>query len=350
MEKVCVLIPAYEPDEKLLGLIHKGIEGGVWRFLVVNDGSSRSCLPIFDEIRSLGITVLAHEANRGKGAALKTGLQYILDSMPDCVGAVTADADGQHTVEDILKVSRDVAEHPESLVLGVRAFDKDEVPWTSRAGNAITATVFKMMTGIRVRDTQTGLRGIPRDMIDSLLKVDGDRYEFEMNCLLDAAAREVPILQEPIETVYIEGNKSSHFRFVRDSFLIYRRPLTFLGMSLTSTAVDLILFHILADILFGGNEDLTFTAYVIARIISGSVNFLLHKNVTFKSHGNGGQQTVRYIALFLGIMVTSAAIVSLLVRVLPIPKLIIKMAVDGALFFANYHFQKVWVFKEQEKE
>ena len=107
-------------------------------------------------------------------------------------------------------------EHPEGLVLGVREF-AGKIPFRSRLGNVWTRALFRLVTGISLRDTQTGLRGIPRGLFERLLGIPGDRYEYELRMLVDARFHPSPPLQVPIETVYIDGNKSSHFRPFEDT-------------------------------------------------------------------------------------------------------------------------------------
>ena len=158
---VIILIPAYEPDEKLTDLVRRGTEAGLGTFVVVDDGSGPDKAPVFQQVEALGAHVCHHEKNRGKGAAIKTGMTYIRETFPQAAGAVTADADGQHAVEDIQALAAEVRQRGESLILGVRSFDTDTVPWHSRAGNRITAAIFRLLTGIQCPDTQTGLRGIP---------------------------------------------------------------------------------------------------------------------------------------------------------------------------------------------
>ncbi|MBQ1768086.1 MAG: bifunctional glycosyltransferase family 2/GtrA family protein [Oscillospiraceae bacterium] len=342
-ETIC-LIPAYEPDEKLLKLVREGLSAGAGPFLIVDDGSSESCGEVFSELEAMGVTVLRHEKNMGKGAALKTGIGYVAENLPLVTGIVTADADGQHKVSDIIRVRDEMDARPSELILGVRSFTGDGVPRRSRTGNRLTTFVFRLMTGIRLSDTQTGLRGIPRMYFETALKVEGGRYEYEMNFLLDMAAANVHFTEVPIETVYIENNKSSHFRVIRDSFLIYRRPLTFALSSLSCSLIDIVAFALFSGVLFSGRDSMIIPATVMARVLSGLTNFILNKLVTFRARGHSLIQTVKYLALFVTVMLLSGAFVSLL-SFLPAPRWLIKIPVDLCLFFVNYVGQKKWVFK-----
>ena len=260
---VIILIPAYEPDEKLTDLVRRGTEAGLGTFVVVNDGSGPACAPVFQQVEALGAHVCHHEKNRGKGAAIKTGMTYIRETFPQAAGAVTADADGQHAVEDIQALAAEVRRKGESLILGVRSFDTDTVPWHSRAGNRITAAIFRLLTGIQCPDTQTGLRGIPAALFPLALATEGERYDYEMNFLIDAARQKVPLTMVPIRTIYLDDNKSSHFRVVRDSVLIYKKPVTFLLVSLLSSGTDLLAFWLLLRCLFGGQDHYIMLATIL---------------------------------------------------------------------------------------
>ena len=222
IEDVTILIPAYQPDDKLVALVAR-LRAAFAHVVVVDDGSTEG-RAVFDAIRAQVDAVLVHAVNRGKGAALKTGFAWIRANQSGTKGVVTADADGQHTVADITRVAEAVAEHPGGLVLGVRRFN-GHVPFRSRFGNYWTMGFFWLITGLAVKDTQTGLRGIPRDLLDRVANLPGDRYEYEMRMLVDARLHPQKPRQIPIETVYLDGNKSSHFRPLRDTILTQKALL-----------------------------------------------------------------------------------------------------------------------------
>ena len=210
-----VVIPAYEPDERLPRLL-RSLRPRFRSFVVVDDGS-RGAAAVFAEAASLdGVVLLRHDVNRGKGVALKTAFDEILRRFPDASGVVTADADGQHLAEDIGAVADAMCAHPDRLTLGVRRFGTG-VPLRSRFGNLWSCAEFFLLTGVRVLDTQTGLRGIPLAILPRVRELPGERYEYEA-AMLRFAAKALPApVQVPIATVYEEGNKTSHFRPLRDS-------------------------------------------------------------------------------------------------------------------------------------
>ena len=222
-EECCVLIPSLSPDERLPRYVQELLRAGYGRIVVVDDGSAESYQPIFDRIAGWeGCVVRHHPVNRGKGAALRTGYRYILDET-DHMGIVTADSDGQHTVPDTLKLTEKLSDKRE-LLLGSRDFSRKSknVPFRSRFGNRTTSVVFRLLYGRWLPDTQTGLRALPRELLAFSLGVPGNRFEYEMNQLVWCAKKKVPITVMPIETVYLEENKSSHFHPLRDTWRIYK--------------------------------------------------------------------------------------------------------------------------------
>lgn len=214
-----ILIPAYKPDMRLVELTNLLLTHDDLRVVVVDDGSGEGFRDVFSALDGR-VHFITYPVNKGKGGALKTGIKYIYDNMPECERLITADADGQHTYPDIQKVIEKSIECPGALVLGSREFDGD-VPFRSKFGNSLTRLVFSVATGVRVRDTQTGLRGFDREGMKAFLDVPGERYEYEINVLLVAARSKTPIHEVTIKTVYINDNESSHFNPVKDSMKIY---------------------------------------------------------------------------------------------------------------------------------
>ena len=165
-----LIIPAFEPDQKLLALLEDVRQQLHCQVILVNDGSSLHTKPIFKEASQLA-TILNHPKNMGKGQALRTAFRYVQSLDRDAV-IVTADADGQHSVRDIDRVAHAAAHLPNRLILGVREFTKD-VPLRSRLGNKLTRLLFKIQTGVAVTDTQTGLRAFQTQMIPFMLGWEG---------------------------------------------------------------------------------------------------------------------------------------------------------------------------------
>lgn len=353
--RVGIIIPAYEPDGRLLNLLENLEMENMGPIYIVNDGSGDQYDEIFQKAsviaeRSGGL-VLKHQVNRGKGRALKTAFAYILEHCNDIEAAVTADSDGQHTPECIRKVMDAVYANKNCLILGVRSFDMEGIPWKSRFGNNLTEKIFQYISGVHVSDTQTGLRGISKSYMKELLDLKGERFEFEMRMLLDAANR-YRIVEVPIKTVYdSEENHQTHFNPIKDSIKIYRilgeKFLKYIFSSFSSSILDLILFGILCAALKTVFPVFYAAAATIAaRVVSATYNYFLNYKVVFHSNESVMLSVTKYFALAVIQMACSAVIVTLLVNVLPVvPEVIIKMVIDTMLFFVSYHIQQKYIFK-----
>lgn len=217
MPNQVLVLPAFEPGPGLPALV-RALADAFAAVVVVDDGSSPPSAAVFAEAAALpGVRLLRHAANRGKGAALKTAFAEVRRAFPDAAGVVTADADGQHLPEDVRRVAAASAAHPEALTLGVRSFGGRGVPFRSRLGNLWTCGEFFLLTGVWVRDTQTGLRGIPRALLPRVAALAGDRYDYEARMLVAAAKLPQPPVQVPVATVYDGGNGTSHYRPLADT-------------------------------------------------------------------------------------------------------------------------------------
>lgn len=216
MRSLVLVLPAYEPSPRLPELVRE-LAPAFAGVVVVDDGSHRSA-PVFAAVSALpDVRLLRHAGNYGKGTALKTAFADVLRQFPDATGVVTADADGQHLPDDIRRVAEATAAHPDRVTLGVRAFD-GPVPFRSRLGNFWTCGEFFLLTGTWIRDTQTGLRGIPRAFLSRFTTIPGDRYDYESRMLVAAVKLPQPPVQIPIATVYEDGNRTSHYRPFADTW------------------------------------------------------------------------------------------------------------------------------------
>ena len=335
--RVVVLIPAYKPDERLIQLTRELKEEKL-DVLLVDDGGQKPFAPIFEACRALGAEVAVHAVNQGKGRALKTGLNAALNLWPDLSGVVTADADGQHTLRDILRIIEAMREHPNTLVLGSREFTGD-VPFKSRWGNRITRFVYALASGVHVSDTQTGLRGLPACAIPAMITIDGERYEYEMNVLLKLRDMKLGVFEVPIETIYIDDNSGSHFNPVRDAIRIYAVIFKYLYSSVTSFAVDYLLYYWLCL----GFKIAPLLSYALARVVSSQVNYHLNKHTVF--FGRGGRHSMaKYYALAVVQGLLGAGLVQFLPTVLPISAAVVKIPVDLLLFAISYFIQRDFVF------
>lgn len=349
---ISIIIPAYQPDEKVIHTIHGLVEAGYNDILVVDDGSSESCNDIFKTVEQMQeCTLLRHQVNKGKGAALKTAIEYFVVNRKDKDAVVTVDADGQHLVKDIEAVSETVLES-KKVVFGVRNFSDPNVPTKSKLGNNITATVFRLFFGMKLRDTQTGLRAFPKEYLPEMAIVEGERYEYETNVLLYMNRHRIPFEQVDISTVYIEENKSSHFRAVRDSLRIYALILKYLFSSVAAALIDTVVFYILKKwaILAFIPIPLTYSATICARIISSLVNYGINAKHVFKEDATK-TTFMKYYILAVVQLVLSATLVYIVEHVLqissPLLSTVAKAIIDTILFFFSFRIQHKWVFNNK---
>ena len=346
-----ILIPSLEPDDRLPAYIARLRERGFQRAVIVNDGSSEKYQPIFDQLAAIdGVTVLKHEVNRGKGCALKTGYTYIRDHMPEASGVITADADGQHTVEDCWKLAEALTEEKRVMYLGSRDFDLPNVPPKSRFGNKTTSAVFKLLYGQWLPDTQTGLRAFRREDLQFMIDVPGERFEYEMQVLIACARAKMDMVPITIETVYENENEGTHFHPIRDSYRIYKVILgnfvKFMGASILSFVIDFILLTLLGNLVFANVAHGAFFAKVLARCVSAPCNFFMNSKYVFEKKMSK-TTFIRYVILAVGIMLVSAVGVDGLMGWLKLPTAIIGLVgivVDVVLYLVSYRVQNKWVF------
>lgn len=338
-----LIIPAYNPDERLIQLLdeHK-IHYGEQQCIIVNDGSNPQTAIIFQQLQNQGYIVLHHDYNQGKGAALKTAMNYYLANFADSTpGVITADADGQHSVQDIIRISDKFHDAPDKLYLGVRQIARGDIPLRSRFGNVLTKFLFNFLTRSRLKDTQTGLRAIPISLIKTLVRTSTTRYEFEFEMFFVAKKQHVQIEQLPIETIYIDNNKSSHFNPVVDSLRIYFIFLRFCSVAIFSFLLDFSLFSLFYLIC-----DKVGLAVIGARVISAPVNFILNRNISFKSQKKILFSAVQYFVL-VAIMGISSFYVMNLIHFVGVNIYFSKITAELLIFLANFLIQYVVIFTKR---
>ncbi len=344
-----ILIPSYEPGAQLVPLVRRLVSlRADAHIVIVDDGSGAEYAEVFAATALAGATVLHHRENRGKGAALKTGFDFVSDRYPD-EDIVTADADGQHTPLDILRIAdelqADSAQGTASLVLGVRDLHGD-VPLRSRFGNAVARALFRAAAGWRASDTQTGLRGIPATMLEWAREVPGERFEYEIEMLLRLRRSGLTAREVPIETVYLEQNASSHFRPIADSLRVTLPLVTFAGSSLLAFLADAVALLLLTAALPDGPVPLA-AAIVIARIISASLNFTVNKQFVF-SRGGGThvrRQALRYVLLAALLLASNIMWMAALTG-FGLPLILAKILTEAVLFLLSFQVQQAFVFED----
>lgn len=337
-----VIIPAFEPDEKLISIVEK-----VWslgnQVIVVDDGSSECCQDIFHTICEFAI-VIHHERNLGKGAAIKTALRYIEKEVweIDVVGIM--DADGQHLPEDMEKLILRARNRKLTLVLGVRELGKD-MPLKSRLGNKITRKVFHMCSGVKISDTQTGLRAFDRNLIGRMLSTGGERYEYETNVLFLMAKEGIPIEEVKIHTIYHDKtNSCSHFNIIKDSIRIYRDIIKFIFFSISSFVLDYALFCAFLFVL----PRHIFTYYIaniLARIVSGYYNYNMNTKYVFREK-KSVKTALKYSLLAIGILGMNTVLLSFYSIVMGNDVYMAKILTEATLFIISFLVQKGMIYKD----
>ena len=338
LRSIAVLIPARDPDLVLVPLVETLSAAGFGAIVLVNDGSSPACDALFDALSALpSVHLLQHAVNLGKGRALKTGFNYCLTQLPDVSTVITADADGQHTATDILRVAEASLVAEGRVILGSRTFAKD-VPLRSKIGNTLTRHIFSFVTGTKLADTQTGLRAFPRSMLPSLMLLDGERYEYEMTVLAHVCRQRKPI-EVPIETVYIDGNRSSHFDPIWDSMRIYFVLARFYFSAIVAAGIDFAGF----SIAFAATGNVALS--VVVGRLSSLVNFALNKKYVFHSQAPVKGTLGRYYVLVAIIGGLSYLLIWAAHRYAHWNVFVAKVVVDSFLSLISFSMQRTFVFR-----
>jgi len=358
LQNIAIVIPSLNPDDKLLDVVGAVISKGFKTIIVVNDGSDSKYDKYFEHIKKhKECVVLKNYKNFGKGRALKTAFNYFLNTYPNYIGLITVDADNQHHIDDIVNCAKALktnflSSNKNNLILGCRDFDLENVPKKSKLGNKITRFVFKILCGINISDTQTGLRAIPIEIVKEFLDIDGERYEYETNMIIDAKQKEIRLQELKIQTIYIEDNKSSHFNPVKDSIkiylLIFKHFFRFGIVGALSTIIDVGLFTSFMFLFDNLNpKEQIFLSTLIARIFSSLFNYFGNSRVVFNNTANKKvTMTKYYILAALQMSISYLAVFSLSNSLFVIYSTIIKILVDFVLFLLSFQIQREWVFKK----
>ncbi len=354
-----IILPVLNPDIKFTNFVNELIVGEFKNIIVVNDGSAIEYDEIFEQAaRHSEVTLLRHEVNKGKGAALKTAFSYLAEYRKDIEFAVTCDGDGQHTVNSIENCIISYELKPGSVIIGGRDFNSPNVPTRNRLGNKISSKVFKFACGIDLKDTQTGLRIVPAEWFEDFSKLKGDRYEYETNMLIEIVNKNIPYYEEPIETIYIDDNASSHFNKITDSIKIYLIVLgyflKFALSSIISWSSDIAIYAILQAIMEhnGVSSKLqVLICTVVSRVVSSFVNYVINKNGVFKSTDGVKSTLYKYYILAFCQMIASYLLVSFFTNIMHVNgvlELLVKCIVDLFLFFFSYNIQRKVIFKNKK--
>ncbi len=345
-KEAVILIPCYNPDEEIMDTFIKELGKKYQNIVFIDDGCSKEHEAYFKKLEKK-YPVIKHYKNYGKGRGIKNGLNYILNNYPDCKSIITADCDGQHSIQDITKVYKETLENQNSLVLGTRNFDDENVPFKSRYGNKITRNVFKIFVGLSISDTQTGLRGMSRNVAEAMLSISGERYEYETNVLIACKTEDIPIVEVPIETIYIEENRTSHFNPIKDSIMIYKLFIKYIIVALSSFFIDILLFSLflIAYDKIGLTHPII-TSTITARILSSIYNYFINAKLVFKKMNK--LSIIKYFLLVFIQMWVSAFAVAGICKVIPVNPVALKIVVDTFIFVFNFIIQREFIFNKKE--
>lgn len=359
LTSVAVVLPSLNPDHRFKAVVDGLVGAGFEHIVAVDDGSDEQHRHFFDELRSLPqCSVLVHEVNKGKGRALKDAFSYVRENLPELRGVVTIDGDGQHLLNDIIACAERMLREGDKVVMGCRDFSGPDVPPRSVAGNRFTAAMFRVCYGIRIGDTQTGLRAIPAPYLESFARIEGERFEYETNMLLQMKRMGIGFVEQPIATVYDKEEYSSHYNAIKDSWRIFKVMAKFLLSSGAASLIDTGVFYLVMK-LFGKSWGPLASTYslAIARVISSFVNFNANKKLVFGSRGHYRRSMLRYYILCVIQYCVNAALTNGTVLLLGRAvghtlsaemTTLIQIVVMTLLFFASYPIQREWVFSEKE--
>ncbi len=344
MKNIFIVIPSLDPEEDIMSKFITELQSEFENILVINDGSKDSHDKFFKSLEKKGIKVIRHYRNFGKGRALKNAFNYLLNEYKDIEGVITCDCDGQHSVKDIKKCAKSLLKNKNKLILGVRNFDKENVPNKSKFGNKITRNIFKIFIGLTISDTQTGLRGLSKELMNKFLDLSGERYEYETNMLIACKNENIDIEEVEIETIYLNSNANSHFNPLRDSIMIYKLFMKYFLVSFSSFILDIILFTCIFNILDINSKVLAAT--ILARVVSSIYNYIVNSNLIFKDMNL--KSLAKYYLIAIIVMLFSGCFVTYLYNLLNINIIIIKILVDTILGCINLLVQREFVFNEEK--
>lgn len=347
MKDIFIIVPTLNPNIEIFDEFLKKLQKEFKNILVYDDGCREEYKEFFKGLEKKGIIVLHHYVNLGKGRAMKDAFNYLLNEYPNLKGVVTADSDGQHGVKDIKTCAKLILDNPDSLILGCRNFDSPNVPKRNRFGNKTTRNVLKLFVGISVTDTQTGLRGLPKEVMMKYMTTQGDRFEYETNQLIDTIDKEIPIKEFEIETIYLENsNSESHFNPIKDSIAIYKVFLKYIFSSLSSFGIDYLLFALFFYKLMPNMAHPYAYSYILARILSSIYNYIINAKVVFKNQNKSS--IIKYFILAFVQMIIGALLGNWAAT--GKSAMAVKLIIDIILFVVNFVIQREFIFVGKKNE
>jgi glycosyltransferase involved in cell wall biosynthesis len=210
---LCVLIPAYNAEGTLEGVI-EGAKQSRLDIIVVDDGSTDSTARIG---REMGVTLLRHPTNRGKGRALRTGFSHVMEHGYKAV--ITLDADGQHDPAEIPRFVELYRKENPDIIIGSRVAQFGQMPWLRRFWNQLGAKAVSRLTHTSISDSQSGYRFIRAEVLRNV-QLTTSTYETEMELIIKACKKGYRVVTMSVKGHAISDTSTSHFRPVIDTFKI----------------------------------------------------------------------------------------------------------------------------------
>ena len=358
-----IVIPAYRPDDRLFGVID-GLISDEHRFVVVDDGSGPVCASLFRKLEkeySHCVTVIHHSLNRGKGHAMKTAFEHIQNVCREDDGILTIDADSLDRLNDAKALISAWEGDRSAFYIASNVFT-GKIPLRDKIGSTITRSVFAVTSGVRIGDTESGLRAFSVKLIPDLLKIKGERFDFEIAELLYAAKERIRIVEIPFEREYSTGNHRRHYLF-KDSWLIYKMIFVFMLSSFSCFLIDYTLLLVLAGVfkklpgaievsagefrlsMLGTQVDTHLLALIIARTVSSFCNYLLNREIVFKTGSRAA--IVRFYAVIIGLLLANYGLLALVASENGLPLWIAQLVVQAVLYPISFILQRKFVFPEK---
>jgi len=340
---LAALVPAFNPGEVVIDVVKKTLSE-VDHVILVNDGSDARNTEILNQLdkSSADISLLSHRGNFGKGFAIQSGLNLALQMGFDHV--IMLDSDGQHDPAEIQLFKDKLAERDCSFIIGTRT-QINKMPLKSKIGNISMSWAFKLITGKKLIDTQSGYRLLSRSFIKTFLaSCKPGRYETEMKMLFLAAKTCDSLEQVAIKTIYIDDNRNSKFKPVQDSVRVLSSFMLFAGVGVLSFLLDYGLFLVLT--LWGGSYFLD--AHIISRIVSSSFNYLANKRYVFNNQSSVASTAFKYLLTALASLLLSSALLYLFVDNWQWSPVWAKPSAELLTFCINFFILKNFVFAEKD--
>lgn len=291
--------------------------------------------------------IIALPDEAGEGAAMKRAYKYVMENLPDCDMVIRVSADDEYTANDILRVQRLLRKNRSALVIGLRSRNHS-LGWAGKLRRSIVNQVFAVASGRNLRDVETGLRGFYREYIPSLLKVDGERYEYEVNALLYATRTGMKICEAVLDTEYSIGN-NSYYQHIMEWIKVYGCVVKFAVSSLLTFLIDFFMLLGLNKLLAGINQVAALVISVGTSRTAGCLaNFFINHFIVFDSNEPVSRTMLKFVCLQIVIMALSYLMIHFFNITLGMSIAISKIISDTALFAVSFVIQGKFIYSSEQ--